>query len=288
MAGKGKAFRLGILAVFSEFYRVKPWITIGFLLLSLAGSGQPAFKTFIHFDFDKYNITSRAKATLDSILSLGRINDRKLQLYGHCDSLGDNSYNDILSIRRVEAARDYLLGRGLKPSNITVDSGFGKRKPLNENADALQRQLNRRVEIVVSEPYIPLQERLDDPSVKEGSQIVLRNLNFFGGRHVLVPESWEALKELLMVLRKNPALTIEIQGHVCCTHGQEGYDTETRTFTLSSNRAQYIYQYLIANGIDSKRLTWKAFGNQRPLVYPEDTPEKRLMNRRVEIRILSK
>ena len=254
----------------------------------MAGWGQPAYKTFIHFDFDKYNITSRAKSTLDSILTIPRIKERQLQLYGHCDSLGDNSYNDELSNRRVEAARSYLLARGLPEKNITIDSGFGKRMPLNENADAIQRQLNRRVEILVSEPPITLQERIDDTSTRAGSHIVLRNLNFFGGRHVLVPESWESLKELLMVLRKNPRLAIEIQGHVCCTHGQEGYDTETKTFSLSSNRAQYVYQYLIANGIDKRRLSWKAFGNQRPLVYPEDTPEKRLMNRRVEIRILSK
>ena len=132
-------------------------------------------------------------------------------------------------------------------------------------------------------------KQIADTSTKEGTHIILKNMNFIGGRHVLLPGSVPILEELLQVLKDNAKLEIEIQGHICCTPGSEdGIDIDYRTRNLSVMRAQAIYEYLIGHGIHKKRLSYHGFGHQYPLVYPEDTEEKRTTNRRVEIRIIKK
>jgi outer membrane protein OmpA-like peptidoglycan-associated protein len=257
------------------------------ILPALCAAQQPA-RTIVHFDFDKFAITNKGKATLDSILHIPALASKKIQLFGHTDAIGNNSYNDQLSVKRVNTAKNYLTAHGLPAANIVIDSGFGKRMPLNKNADKAERQANRRVEIIIIEPFVSLIEKIKDSATHPGTNIVLKNLNFIGNKHEIMKESWPILLDLLSVMRKYPALEIEIQGHVCCTGGKEGYDEDEKALILSSTRAFYVYKYLIDNGVSPKRLSWKAFGNSRPLFALEDTPEKRMQNRRVEIRIVKK
>ena len=134
-----------------------------------------------------------------------------------------------------------------------------------------------------------LTERIKDTTTKKGSNIILKNMNFIGGRHYLLEQSLPALTELLNALTDHPSLEIEIDGHICCTFGNEdGIDLDTNTPDLSVNRAKAIYEYLISKGISPARLSYKGFGHRQPLVYPEDTEDKRTMNRRVEIKIIKK
>jgi len=254
----------------------------------------------INFNFDKYDITVPAKQKLDSFLrSTPASAIQKIDLYGHCDSVGNNDYNDRLSVKRVDAVKNYL-SRTLPQAVFEAVEGFGKRRPLNNNADDNERYLNRRVEVIIQkktgsvESTPPkkeqsLAEKIKDSTTKAGSNIILKNMNFYGGRHVLLPGSLPALSELLNALKQDPVLEIEIQGHICCTFGAEdGLDIDTNTPDLSVNRAKAIYEYLVSQGIDPHRLSYKGFGHRHPLVYPEDTEEKRTTNRRVEIKIIKK
>ena len=267
---------------------VKCFLGISMVLQVFSLKGQESEKFTLLFEFDKYNISREGRITLDSILTINAKTPRQIKLFGHTDAIGGDTYNDHLSIRRVSMAKKYLLERGIAPGRIITDSGLGKRKPLNNNADKLERKVNRRVEIVLMLLPKTLIERIRDTSTKAGSRILLQNLHFIGNRHKLMPESWPVMLELLQVLRKNPTLEIEIEGHVCCTGGKEGYDEDAKALMLSTNRAVYVYNYLIANGIAKTRLSWKAYGNSKPLYPFEDTQEKRMMNRRVEIKIVRK
>lgn len=249
---------------------------------------QATEKITLHFEFDKYNLTPGNRMLLDSIIKLNATSSRQIKLFGHTDAIGNDYYNDILSMKRVSTTKKYLLDRGISPSRIVTDSGLGKRRPLNKNADKVERMANRRVEIVLTPPVKTLIEKIRDTTTRVGSHILLQNLHFIGNRHVLMPESWPVMLELLQVMRNNPTLEIEIEGHVCCTGGKEGYDEDAKALMLSTNRAVYVYNYLIANGIAKKRLSWKAYGNNRPLYPFEDSQEKRMMNRRVEIKIVKK
>jgi outer membrane protein OmpA-like peptidoglycan-associated protein len=85
--------------------------------------------------------------------------------------------------------------------------------------------------------------------------------------------------ELLTMLRENPKLKIQIQGHVCC-------EVENKK-RLSRKRALAVYDFLVGKGISKKRLSYTSFGSTRPLhPLPEKTEEERTANRRVEIEII--
>jgi outer membrane protein OmpA-like peptidoglycan-associated protein len=72
-----------------------------------------------------------------------------LRVEGYTDSVGGDDLNQRLSERRAASVRDYLVSQGVPQSFISA-AGFGKARPVASNATAAGRQLNRRVEIVVS------------------------------------------------------------------------------------------------------------------------------------------
>jgi outer membrane protein OmpA-like peptidoglycan-associated protein len=75
--------------------------------------------------------------------------DLRLEVDGHTDSVGSDSYNQQLSEKRAASVRDYLTQQGIPPSSVVIQ-GFGKTQPVASNATAAGRRQNRRVELVVS------------------------------------------------------------------------------------------------------------------------------------------
>jgi outer membrane protein OmpA-like peptidoglycan-associated protein len=75
---------------------------------------------------------------------------RMMAIEGYTDSVGSESYNQDLSERRASAIRIALTDAGVSPERITV-RGYGKAFPVASNTDATGRQLNRRVEVVISD-----------------------------------------------------------------------------------------------------------------------------------------
>ena len=71
-------------------------------------------------------------------------------IIGHTDNTGADSINNPLSIDRAEAARDYLVSRGVARQRIATD-GRGSREPIADNNSQQGRDKNRRVEIYVAE-----------------------------------------------------------------------------------------------------------------------------------------
>ncbi len=270
----------------------------------------------VYFDFDKHNLSLSAIARLDSILLVHDLTE--IHIESHCDSFGTNSYNDKLATQRANEVQRYLASKLNQKIEITTKS-FGKRNPANQNETAIVRAKNRRAEITVfqnskqdlkkdtiieTKPVreeIIHQSKIDnlnflDPDstdvdiekIKVGSTLILANLNFEGGRHVLLPGSEKTLSLLLETLKKNPTLEIQIQGHICClVGGIDGVDMDTQTMNLSVNRAKAIYEYLIRNGIERSRLSYIGFGSRHKLV-DEITELDRSTNRRVEIKIVKK
>lgn len=72
-------------------------------------------------------------------------------IIGHTDNTGSDAINNPLSVDRANAARDYLVGRGVAAQRIATD-GRGSREPVADNSSAQGRAKNRRVEIYVAEP----------------------------------------------------------------------------------------------------------------------------------------
>jgi outer membrane protein OmpA-like peptidoglycan-associated protein len=275
---------------------MKPLIILFALLLNLtsAKSQQVTDKLVVHFDFNKSNINAEAKTQLDSLMiaNKNRFTLTGIELYAHCDSIGNHEYNDNLSVQRAQSVKDYLVTAGMGEGIFTKLEGFGKRQPLNQNANEEERFLNRRVELVVQK--IPaetkkLTEVIGDTTTKVGTTIVLKNLNFEGGRHVLLQRSTSILSQLLEAMQKYPNLKIEIHGHVCCTATYlDGRDNDLGTFDLSWQRAKVVYQYLLQNGISEDRMSYKGFGASQKLYPQEKDAYEMEENRRVEIKIVSK
>ena len=71
-----------------------------------------------------------------------------IELSAHTDDIGKDAYNDKLSNRRGESAKEYLVKQGISPDRIKA-IGYGKRKPLVPNDSDEHRAMNRRVEFKV-------------------------------------------------------------------------------------------------------------------------------------------
>lgn len=280
-------------------------ILLPLLLLIVTVSNAQTKSFAVHFDLDKFNLTADATTSLDSFIT-AHAKNIKIKLYGHTDIMAGYEYNDALSLKRTHTVKNYLVAKGFNAADIIEEKGFGKRRPLNRNHGETEMYLNRRVEIMVEgemevveendteESVVTtgqsLTEKIADTQTKAGTNIVLKNMNFYGGTHVIIPESLPVLMELVEVMKKNPSLEIAVEGHICCQEGDaDGFDIGTRTVNLSENRAREICLYLSKNGIASARLKYKGFGHQQPLTpYPEKTEAERQNNRRVEIKILKK
>lgn len=130
-----------------------------------------------------------------------------------------------------------------------------------------------------------------DGTFSLGERLLLSDLNFRPGSHYLRPSSIPSLRKLIDVLEANPALKIEIIGHICChpdySVHPDGFDREAGNHKLSYNRANNIKEYLQKNGIDGSRLAATGMGAQERLVFPEETDDDRIKNRRVEIKIIA-
>lgn len=275
-----------------------------FLLVSTFSFSQAEDPIVIHFDVDKSELREDARALLEPQLGRWKANPPlAIHLAGHCDFTGSEFYNDRLSKKRVAAVEDYLIRHGIPAAIIRGATGYGESRPLGDNQTEEGRQANRRVEItvVMAGPDIEeretvkkdnrsLTEKLTDSTAKQGSSVVLENIYFYGGMHRLLPGSLPVLEELLTVLKANPTLKIEIQGHICCQPGPwDGMDVETRVQNLSEARSKAIREHLITNGIDAGRVTAIGFGHSQPVYeYPEQSEEERVANRRVEIKIVSR
>ncbi len=102
------------------------------------------------FDTAQYSLRPGAREKLAKVAGIIMSHPGlKIEVEGHTDSVGGDDYNMRLSENRANSVRSYLLQQGLIPDNITA-KGFGKTMPVADNANAAGRQMNRRVELVVS------------------------------------------------------------------------------------------------------------------------------------------
>ena len=102
------------------------------------------------FDTGQYTLKPGAREKLAKVAGIILSHPGlKITVEGHTDSVGGDDYNMTLSENRANAVRTYLVGQGISPAGVTAQ-GFGKTRPVADNGTAAGRQLNRRVEMVVS------------------------------------------------------------------------------------------------------------------------------------------
>ena len=117
------------------------------------------------------------------------------------------------------------------------------------------------------------------PKAKKGEMLVVESIHFKTGSANLEAGSLGALDRLLRMMQENPYLEIEIAGHTDST-GNPEFNLE-----LSHRRAESAADWLIRNGVLSKRVKTVGYGDKRP-VADNSTREGRQKNRRTEITII--
>jgi outer membrane protein OmpA-like peptidoglycan-associated protein len=102
------------------------------------------------FDTAKFTLRPLAREKLAKVAGIVSGHPGlRLAVEGHTDSVGGDEYNQQLSEQRGNAVRDFLVEQGMLVTSVT-SKGFGKADPVASNETAEGRQLNRRVELVIS------------------------------------------------------------------------------------------------------------------------------------------
>ncbi len=114
-------------------------------LVRLSDEGKVAFA------FDSARLTAQSEQELAAVFAaIGRYDQlASVQVTGHTDSTGPESYNQTLSEKRAAAVRDFLVARGVDAQRVSV-RGMGDAQPVANNATRAGRAQNRRVDILVS------------------------------------------------------------------------------------------------------------------------------------------
>lgn len=114
------------------------------------------FDSGLLFNFDSAVLQENSKENLGQLAaSLNQYPDSDIIIIGHTDSRGSEEYNLDLSNRRSDAAKTYLVSRGV-PSSRIQSQGRGELEPIADNTLESGRDQNRRVEVVIvaSEEYV--------------------------------------------------------------------------------------------------------------------------------------
>lgn len=157
---------------------------------------------------------------------------------------------------------------------------FDKNYTIRATADHFFAQSeNLNLDSLVKAGYLEIHQDLYLVPIEIGQVVRLNNVFFDFDKWDLRGESFLELNRVVKLLQDNPAIVIEMSAHT------DSYGSDEYNFKLSDNRARSVMDYILSKGIDPSRITSKGYGETRP-VAPNDTPENRQLNRRVEFTIL--
>ena len=161
--------------------------------------------------------------------------------------------------------------------SITVEAaGFAPSKYLLDPSEAnSDRKVIRDIELHLPEGAANNAETTHTV----GKVLRLNNLIFQTGSSTIEPSSYIELNEVVVMLKNNPKMVIQLEGHT------EIAGSAKLNLKLSQDRVDAVKNYLKSHGSDPSRIKTKAYGSTRP-ISRENTEEARSMNRRVELRIL--
>ena len=269
----------------------------------------------VYFDSNQFELTPIELQNLNQWIA-NNASIKVVGIHGFCDEDGSSGFNDTLAKKRISFVynqiKDQLKIREdfktrsfgelhqlskIKAENRKVTLFYLQAKDLARENELLgipeAAPLVSKLEIVYPEKLAfqnpdgtSTEYQLDRTFMKKistatvGEKLKIENLNFKINTYIVNPESKGKMYELLLVLQKNPLLKVEIQGHLCCM--------PIDRLDLSTQRAKAINNFLVANGIDESRLTFKGFGSTHPIYpLPEKDEAQRTANRRVEIMIVA-
>lgn len=229
---------------------------------------------YLYFEFGKDVLTAKSKAELTTFLKMAKKYTMEVEIITFCDTIGSIEYNQALSDMRL-AAMDKIFTE----QNIPIL----KKESRGENLDGYiikekQNSMQRTTLITYSKKSmeVDVANRFSEVlTIKDKSNIkpIILDIQFEGGTPIVLSKSLSEIDALYTFMNANKNVKALIRGHVCCEND----------LTLSTQRADEVYQRLIRKGIDPSRLDFKGYSNTLPVVSPEITEEDRQKNRRVDV-----
>jgi len=110
---------------------------------------------------------------------------------------------------------------------------------------------------------------------KAGEKVILKNVFYETGSFDLKTESFPELNKMISFLKLNPKVTMEVSGYT------DNVGDVKSNLVLSEKRAKSVYDFLIKGSVETARLTYKGYGEGKP-VAGNETEEGRSQNRRTE------
>lgn len=180
-------------------------------------------------------------------------------------NLENNETESLVSSDSVSGAYLIVLTQGAEYA-LYVNRKAYLFRSLNFNYSALK-------------DYEPIVLDIDLEKAEEGTTAVLQNIFFDVDKYDLKEKSVTELQKILKFLKENPSFKVEISGHTDNV-GADAYNLQ-----LSQRRAQSVFNYLVENGIDARRLSPRGYGASKPLA-PNTIEEGRQQNRRIEFKLI--
>lgn len=233
---------------------------------------QGTFCSSVKQAAENYNVlATRGMNSKTSGIALPAFTAEELNGKCACDICAADPYRQELWLKKN--ATYYLLmlsqPEGVKLEYIHV--------PVSDaGVIAVDKDTNKKPADTVT---VQIGKKLDD--LKAGEKVTLNNILFYPGTASLLPGAETDLDALLLFMKTNKTVKIQIEGHI------HGYPSDDPDEPLSLSRARVVYEHLIKNGIEKERLTYRSYGTTR-LLYKGADPQKQQQNRRVEVLIISK
>jgi outer membrane protein OmpA-like peptidoglycan-associated protein len=225
----------------------------------------------IEFDINKADIRPQYH---DEIAKVGNFMNKypttTAVIEGYADEVGGDDYNLQLSQRRAESVVKVLEDKfGIAPSRLTA-KGYGKTRPVADNATDAGRQKNRHIDAII-DCVVDVKELAPPP---ERLCMTLK-VEFATDSAEIQPRYFDEINKVGAYMKQYPTTTAVIEGHT------DNVGSAEHNMQLSQKRAEAVVAYLAKNfGIDNSRLSAKGYGETRRIAY-NSTPEGRQKNRRI-------
>ncbi len=291
------------LSIDNSFY---PWIGIGasnlwFYPKDGNGNQLPNFKAenYSHYML-AINGDLGVRFMISQSLSLNVNGGIIIASKDHLDDISSGSNSDLLYTATVgisyyfgrakdsdgDGVPDYMDDCPGTPSGVTVDATGC---PLDSDGDGVPDYLdkcpNTPAGVQVDSTGCPIKKAQDTVVVTQPAEIeslVLRgDANFEFNKSKLLPNAYAVLDSLVGTMKAHPEYKWEVGGYTDAI-GSASYNKK-----LSQRRAQSVVDYLVSQGVQRNDLKIVGYGKDDPIA-TNSTDEGRSMNRRVEIKLLSK
>ena len=245
---------------------------VGFVM---SASGKHAYMSAYHSDSkgkeDIYRIDFPEGSIEHLTLLKGNIYDKdtKKPVHATIKIIDLQKHKEIAEFESNSATGHYL---------ISLPAGKNYAIEI-ESKDHLFQSAN--VNIPKTDGYHEVKKDIYLDKIEVGKKMVLNNIFFDYNKSSLRPESEDELRIVKKFMTQNPTLKVEISGHTD-NRGSHEYNMK-----LSEDRAHVVVDDLVAHGISKDRLIFKGYGEEQPIA-PNDTEANMQLNRRTELKIISK